>query len=79
MKRIRPINKFILIFILITSLILCISFSFTRSYRSIEKISSDISIYNDTILKIKDDFNKYLLYDSNIEYDKKKHLENTKK
>jgi hypothetical protein len=81
MRKMKPITKLLLLCATLATLFISTFFLIDKTFKKIKICSDNIAIYNDSILNIKEEFNKYLIYDNiNINtLDKKNYINNSNK
>ncbi len=78
--RIKPITKILLLCITLLILFVSIFISIEKTYKNIETTSDKVAVYNDSIITLRGEFNKYLVYDTNVDIyslDKSSYIRNS--
>lgn len=78
----KPITKLLLLCVTLATLLISTFFLTDKTFKKAKICSDNIAIYNDSILNIKDEFNRYLIYDNILDIytlDKENYINNSNK
>lgn len=82
MRKMKPITKLLLLCVTLATLLISTFFLTDKTFKKAKICSDNIAIYNDSILNIKDEFNRYLIYDNILDIytlDKENYINNSNK